>query len=165
MDSSAGAYGAQPGYSQPGYSQPGYTPGYNAAPSYGPAGGNPYMSPAVNPYSEAAGPVYGGYALPAAAQGSADGMGISSMILGIVGLVLTLVSFCLSCAYIGVIGYPISLIVSIVGVILGHMARPSGMRVAGLVMNYINLAIYAAMILIVVIMLIFFGGIAALTPR
>lgn len=159
-DDAAAAYGTtSPGLTPLPTSapQPAYTPSsYSPAPTY----------PAGNPYAAPAAPVYGGYAAPARSTGAgADGMGITSMILGIVGLVVSLLSCCLSSVYIGVFGYPISIIISIVGVILGHVARPSGMRTAGLVTNYINLGLYGLLLVIFIILLIFGVSMAALTPN
>jgi hypothetical protein len=77
-----------------------------------------------------------------------------SMILGIISLAVLLVSPCLfgfSCL--------VSLVLSIIGVVLGHKAnreRKSGQGTAGVIMNWISIGLSVLMI-IAIVALIFFG--------
>lgn len=121
----AAGSGEAPSYSDPSYSDPAHRGPIPAAPpvydAYGsPAPGSP---PPAYPGAYGAMPLQPG-------QSAGTGLSISSLVIGILSLV----------GGFGLLFPPI------VGVVLGHMARrrePNGrgMALAGLIMNYISLAI------------------------
>ena len=111
-------YGPQNPYQQQGY-QNGPAPNY-----YGPQ--NPYQQNIQNPYQ-------------APPEGSV-GMAVASMVLGIVG-------FLISCCF-----YPVTIIMAVVGLILGAVAikkgpAGKGMAVTGIVLSIISLA-FAVLVII-----------------
>ena len=111
-------YGPQNPYQQQGY-QKGPAPNY-----YGPQ--NPYQQNIQNPYQ-------------APPEGSV-GMAVASMVLGIVG-------FLISCCF-----YPVTIIMAVVGLILGAVAikkgpAGKGMAVTGIVLSIISLA-FAVLVII-----------------
>ena len=111
-------YGPQNPYQQQGY-QKGPAPNY-----YGPQ--NPYQQNIQNPYQ-------------APPEGSV-GMAVASMVLGIVG-------FLISCCF-----YPATIVMAVVGLILGAVAikkgpAGKGMAVTGIVLSIISLA-FAVLVII-----------------
>ena len=111
-------YGPQNPYQQQGY-QNGPAPNY-----YGPQ--NPYQQNIQNPYQ-------------APPEGSV-GMAVASMVLGIVG-------FLISCCF-----YPVTIVMAVVGLILGAVAikkgpAGKGMAVTGIVLSIISLA-FAVLVII-----------------
>lgn len=111
-------YGPQNPYQQQGY-QKGPAPNY-----YGPQ--NPYQQNIQNPYQ-------------APPEGSV-GMAVASMVLGIVG-------FLISCCF-----YPVTIVLAVVGLILGAVAikkgpAGKGMAVTGIVLSIISLA-FAVLVII-----------------
>ena len=111
-------YGPQNPYQQQGY-QNGPAPNY-----YGPQ--NPYQQNIQNPYQ-------------APPEGSV-GMAVASMVLGIVG-------FLISCCF-----YPVTIVLAVVGLILGAVAikkgpAGKGMAVTGIVLSIISLA-FAVLVII-----------------
>lgn len=111
-------YGPQNPYQQQGY-QKGPAPNY-----YGPQ--NPYQQNIQNPYQ-------------APPEGSV-GMAVASMVLGIVG-------FLISCCF-----YPVTIVMAVVGLILGAVAikkgpAGKGMAVTGIVLSIISLA-FAVLVII-----------------
>ena len=111
-------YGPQNPYQQQGY-QNGPAPNY-----YGPQ--NPYQQNIQNPYQ-------------APPEGSV-GMAVASMVLGIVG-------FLISCCF-----YPATIVMAVVGLILGAVAikkgpAGKGMAVTGIVLSIISLA-FAVLVII-----------------
>jgi hypothetical protein len=112
-------YGPQNPYQQQGY-QNGPAPNY-----YGPQ--NPYQQNIQNPYQ-------------APPEGSV-GMAVASMVLGIVG-------FLISCCF-----YPVTIVMAVVGLILGAVAikkgpAGKGMAVTGIILSIISLAFAVLLIIL-----------------
>ena len=112
-------YGPQNPYQQQGY-QNGPAPNY-----YGPQ--NPYQQNIQNPYQ-------------APPEGSV-GMAVASMVLGIVG-------FLISCCF-----YPVTIVLAVVGLILGAVAikkgpAGKGMAVTGIILSIISLAFAVLLIIL-----------------
>ena len=121
------AYGQQQGSYQNGSAPYGQQQGYQKGPApnyYGPQ--NPYQQNIQNPYQ-------------APPEGSV-GMAVASMVLGIVG-------FLISCCF-----YPVTIVLAVVGLILGAVAikkgpAGKGMAVTGIVLSIISLA-FAVLVII-----------------
>jgi hypothetical protein len=83
-------------------------------------------------------------------RSSADGLGITSMILGIVSCVIALTGFCC------VLMTGLSILAGITGLILGFVARSqrpdSGMAKAGIILGFAGLGISVIMIVLVVVL-------------
>ena len=125
--SSGAPYGQQQGGYQNGSAPYGQQQGYQNGPApnyYGPQ--NPYQQNIQNPYQ-------------APPEGSV-GMAVASMVLGIVG-------FLISCCF-----YPVTIVMAVVGLILGAVAikkgpAGKGMAVTGIVLSIISLA-FAVLVII-----------------
>ena len=125
--SSGATYGQQQGGYQNGSAPYGQQQGYQNGPNpnyYGPQ--NPYQQNIQNPYQ-------------APPEGSV-GMAVASMVLGIVG-------FLISCCF-----YPVTIVMAGVGLILGAVAikkgpAGKGMAVTGIVLSIISLA-FAVLVII-----------------
>jgi predicted Zn finger-like uncharacterized protein len=113
--------------------------------------------------------------VPAKGADSAKSFGVASLVLGIISAVGELLSmmsvffgsFCCLCLPFGLVGIimvPTLLIPAGIGLALGFKAR-GNMKVTGIALNAIALGLGVLTILGMILMVLFFGGLAALQPR
>jgi hypothetical protein len=132
------SYPTNPG-SQGGYMPPPPPPPYGAQPGYG------------------APPAYGGYAQPsvplmapgmpgmpgipvgiAVAQPESNGLAVTSLVLGIVGAVFSLLGFTVVC---GFLSFPLGVIGTILGALGARKTYHKGMAIAGLILSIVAVVI------------------------